>query len=818
MVPELMVVDLTDERGQLAGQMLAAMGADVIAVEPPGGSSSRRIGPFAGDRADPDRSLFHWSYNRGKRSIVLDLDDDRDRAVLRRLVARADVVIESAGPGVMAARGLGPDDLAELNPSLVTAAISAFGADGPKADWAATDLTLAAAAGVADLTGDEDRPPLRCSLPQAFHHAAADAVGAIMIALHERRRHSGLGQHIDLSAQQSFSVASQSFLLSHPASGAAASRVAGGVRLGGIDAKVQLLWPCKDGQVSVTFLFGAALGPFTQNLMNWVHEEGFCDEATRDKDWVNYANHLIDGTEPIAEYERVKQVLTDFLATKEKNELLAASFERRVLIAPVTSTHDVVNSAHWAARETWQDVDVPGHGPVRFPGAFAKLTATPLLDLPAAPAIDQHRDEILAELDRSSPVGTQARTMARSQNGDRPRLPLEGLKVADFMWVFAGPFASRVLADYGAEVVRVESTQSLDALRTTGNFLHDVTDPEYALQFINVNVGKKDITLDLTSPEGRDVAMDLVRWGDVTLESFSPKAMAGWGLDYESLRAVRPDLIMASSCLMGQVGPERLLAGFGTMAAAISGFFHITGWPDRAPCGPFMAYTDYVSPRFLLPAVLGAVAHRDRTGEGQYIDLSQAEASMHLLSPAILDYTVNGRVMERRGNDDDVFAPHGCYPVQGTDRWLALAVTDDECWHRCTDLMGRPDLASLDAGERRARRRELDQLMCAWTASQDGDALCERLQAAGIAAHPVNDTTSAATDPQLAHRRHFVEVPHASAGTSWVEGSRFALRRTPARVDRPSPTLGEHSWEVLTDVLGYSDDQAAMLAAAEVLE
>lgn len=821
MLGDVRVLDLTDERGQLCGQLLAMAGADVIAVEPPGGSPARRIGPFAGDEPGQETSLFHWSYNRGKRSVVLDLADDAGRAAFLDLVATADVVIDSAGPGVLAGLGFGPDDLAAANPTIITTAISAFGATGPKAGWAAGDLIVGASAGVLALTGFEDRAPLRITLPQAFHHAAIDAACGILAALHERTRGSGVGQHLDISAQQSFSVASQSFLLNEANGCGPNSRVAGGTRLAGLDSTIQLLWPCKDGQVSVTFLFGAALGPFTANLMDWVHEEGFCDEATRSKDWILYGSALFEGTEPISEYERVKRCLGDFLATKTKEELLAASFERRVLIAPVTTAADVVHSPQWEARRYWDEVDTPS-GRVRFPGRFASFSATPLANLPAAPTLGAHTAEVLAELDgggaTTRPRPAVPAFAVAADGGRAPTGPLTGLKIADFMWVFAGPFATRMMADLGAEVVRVESTQALDALRTAGNFKDDSTDPEWALQFANMNAGKADITLDLASPAARDVVHDLVRWGDVTMESFSPKAMARWGYDYESLRAVRPDLIMASSCLMGQTGPHRLLAGFGTMAAAISGFFHLTGWPDRDPCGPFMAYTDYVSPRFLFLSVLAALEHRRRTGEGQYIDLSQAEASLHLQVPAILDYTVNGRVMERAGNDDRDHAPHGVYPTRGDDDWIAIVVSSDEAWRALTAEIDRPDLAPLGTGERLERRRELDEVLAGWTAGHPGPELMERLQAVGVAAHVVQNSAEALADPQLHHRGHFVELPHEAMGSVWLEGSRFAFSRTPAVVERGSPTLGQHTWEVLTETLGYDPDRAAELLALGIFE
>ncbi len=814
------VLDLTDERGQLCGKLLADLGADVVLVEPPGGSSSRALGPFAGDQVAPDRSLYHWAFNRGKQSIVVDLHTEAGRATLLGLVEQADLLVESFDPGVLEGLGLGHDVLARANTRLVHAAITAFGSDGPKAHWPATDLTLAAASGYSSLTGDSDRAPLRITVPQVFHHAAADAAGAALAALYERDHQSGLGQFIDISAQQSHSVCSQSFLLCEPGHSGGASREAGGIRMAGLDTKVQLLWPCKDGQVSVTFLFGVSMGPFTRNLMEWIYEEGFCDEPTRDKDWINYGSMLYDGGEPIAEYERIKQIVHDFLATKTKAELYDATFTRRLLIAPVVTMAELVASGHFAARHFWHDADAGPFGTVRTAGAFAKFSAAPLPNTPLSTAIGaavtkaSATEKIWA---RPAPSAVTPAPAAGAPDPTRPVRPLEGLKICDFMWVFAGPYCSRMLADLGATVIRIESSRRQDTLRTAGNFQDNKIHPDWAMQFTNVNAGKRSIALDLANPAGREVALDLVRWADVTMESFTPKAMTNFGFDYESLRAHKADLIMTSSCLMGHYGPQSSLAGFGTMAAAVSGWFHVTGWPDRLPGGPFSAYTDYVSPRLLLPAVFAALEHRRRTGEGQYIDLSQAEASLQFMGQAVLDYTVNGRVAERAGNDDAVFAPHGTYRARGSDQWVAIAITGDEPWRALCQVLERNDLSGLDLETRRDRRRELDQIIERWTIGLSPLEAQSRLIALGVAAHQVQNTVEAFNDPQLLHRGHFVEVPHSVMGQTWVEGSRYRLSRTPALVGAP-PALGEHNWEVLTEVLGYDEDRATEVAAAGAFE
>jgi crotonobetainyl-CoA:carnitine CoA-transferase CaiB-like acyl-CoA transferase len=399
--------------------------------------------------------------------------------------------------------------------------------------------------------------------------------------------------------------------------------------------------------------------------------------------------------------------------------------------------------------------------------------------------------------------------------------PLADVKVVDLMWVVAGPAATRVLADYGATIVRVESARRPDACRTLAPFLTLPPDPENSVLFHNMNAGKLMLALDLATPEGRAVALDLVRWADVVAESFSPKAMHAWGLDYESLRAVKPDLIMLSTCLMGQSGPLASLAGFGNLAAAITGFTHLCGWPDRPPAGPFGAYTDYIVPRYNAAVVLAALDHRRRTGEGQFIDLAQAEAALHFLAPAALDYTVNGRVQAACGTRDPEAAPHGVYPAAGDDRWIAIAVHDDAQFAALCDVIECPDLATDPRFATRAARLThqdaLDAHVTAWARQRDAHDAERALQARGVPASAVQNSRDLLADPQLAERGHFVRLTHPTHGTTTVEGSRFRLSRTPARMESAAPTLGRDTQYVLRTLLGYSEERIAQLSAAGAL-
>ncbi|MYK26723.1 MAG: CoA transferase [Dehalococcoidia bacterium] len=481
---------------------------------------------------------------------------------------------------------------------------------------------------------------------------------------------------------------------------------------------------------------------------------------------------------------------------------------RRLLILPVATVPEVLENPQLEARGYWRSLPVGGRE-ARHPGPSVRFSAWSRPDDRPAPPSGANTDEVLAEPVRPAPPAP----------ADPPRttLPLEGLKILDFMWVMAGPAATRVLADYGATVIRVETPSRPGAGRSMAPFRGGQFAPQNSLFFDNMNAGKLGLALNLGCEEGRRIARDLVKWADVVAESFAPRAFRGWGLDYDSLRQIKPDLIMVSSCLFGQDGPLSDVSGFGTMGAAVSTFIDLTGYPDRSPAGPFSAYTDTIAPRLLLAGLLAALDHRRRTGKGQYIDHSQVESSVQFVSPYLLDYQLNGRALTRMGNRDPDMAPHGVYPSRGDDDWVAIAVRDDGDWLRLCAVIERPDLAGdarLEAlAGRLTAQDELDAAISAWTAERLPAEAEAALQAGGIPAHAVIRASNAVDDPQLTHRGHIVRVPHSLHGESVVEGSRFRLSRTPARIGQP-PAVGEHTEQILKEILGYDDEHIADLAAA----
>jgi crotonobetainyl-CoA:carnitine CoA-transferase CaiB-like acyl-CoA transferase len=401
-------------------------------------------------------------------------------------------------------------------------------------------------------------------------------------------------------------------------------------------------------------------------------------------------------------------------------------------------------------------------------------------------------------------------------------LPLDDVKVVDLMWALAGPGTTRTLADYGATVIRIESTSRVDGARTVGPFLANKPANDGSGLFGTYNAGKLGLALDLNKPRAREVVLDLVRWADVVCESFSPKAMRAWGLDYESLREVKPELIMLSSCLMGQTGPMSSFIGFGNMAAAVAGFYHLCGWPDRPPSGPFGAYTDYIAPRFGAIAILAALDYRRRTGKGQYIDQSQAESALHFLTPALLDCAANGRIDQGVGNADPNYAPNGVYPSEGDDRWIAISCKSDEQWRALCTAMDRASLAEHEAFAtltgRQNNRDRLDTIIGEWTRSLTAHQAEHELQRVGVPASVVQDSRDVCEDPQLAHRGYLLQIEHPVCGKMVVEASRFLLSRTRARIPRPAPTVGGDNQFVLETILGYNQDRITELVAAGVLE
>ena len=394
-------------------------------------------------------------------------------------------------------------------------------------------------------------------------------------------------------------------------------------------------------------------------------------------------------------------------------------------------------------------------------------------------------------------------------------LALRGIRVLDFTWIHAGPSATRILSDQGAQVIKVESNQALSVVGgPASNTARGLG------QRHNWNAGKSSISINMKTDAGKDMARRLVSVSDVVAENFSGRVMPGWGMDYESISKIRPDIIMLSMSGFGRTGPWKDKVSYGQTLQAWSGFTDLTGFPDSAPSGPASAYSDAVAGMSGAQAVLLALIHRSRTGRGQWIDLSQMEALSSLMGPLPLEVSANGRDVQRTGNRlAHGGAPHGAYRCQGDDRWLAITVFTDEEWAAFTQVIGSPDWTADErfatADSRSQNADQLDELVESWTKGQTAEDSMHLLQGAGVAAGVVQTGRDIAeNDPHLRERELFRHVPDAAGVLRPIERAPYLLSRTPGSVTKAAPEFGADLSFVLSEVLGMDDEELAEMAIA----
>ncbi len=774
----LRVLDLADQSGALAGRLLAGLGADVVLLERPGGSALRTIPPFMENVSAPDRSLFFWFYAAGKRSVLCDPTTPDGAALLDDLAGRADVLIDTGPPGGTAA-------LCERHPRLIVASITPFGQSGPYRDWHASDLVAQAVGGMLAVNGHADGPPLQSLGLQAYHQAGVFAATGIVAALLSREQ-TGRGQHVDVSLQAAVAGS-----LEH---------VPGLFHQSGLVARRQgtLHWTrffrlgrCKDGWV-----MHCTLGDWT-SLIEWVKADGFGAEID---------DPALE--EPMArqkQAERIFSVLDAWGARYTVAELYEGAQLRRIPYAAVRAPEALLSDPHLAERGFFVPIEHPGLGrTVRFPGVPFRIDDLPW-HVTAPPRLDADREAVLG----TWPAGEPARA---SQSASPGTPPLAGIRVLDFTWVVAGPVATRILADLGADVIKVERRNAVDFGNRRGGLSGTLMR------------GKRSVVLNLGDARGVALARRLALASDVVIDNFSARVMSNLGLDHATLRTERPDLICARMTGYGLTGPDRDKVSYGPTLQALTGYTLLMGEPGRPPAGFGYSYSDLAAGNLGALAVLLALWHRRRTGTGALIDLAQQEAVASLLGPLLLERAVAGGVSSAVGNasQEAPGAPHGVYPSAGDDRWIAIAVFDDAGWARFVRVAGDPAWAddprfATHAG-RGTHATELDRHVASWTRTLPADVAMERLQAAGVAAGRVaNAAELCAGDPQLRARGHFVDVPTPRGTTVRLDGPAFLLSGTPAAVRGPGPLLGEHGDAVLAEVLGLEPHEIAALHAGGVI-
>jgi crotonobetainyl-CoA:carnitine CoA-transferase CaiB-like acyl-CoA transferase len=807
------VLDLAGPAGIYGTKLLADLGADVIRIEPPGGDPLRGAGPYYRNHPGPQRSLSFAFYNTSKRSIELDLDSEDGRERFRRLAATADFVFETAAPGELAAKGIGFEHLRRSNPGLIWVAISPFGQSGPRAGWKGSDLIAMAAGGVLYLSGFPGETPIYSPLDQAYHQGGIAAVTGALIAYHHRMR-IGQGQLVDVSLQAAVATCTEATLGFWDYMGQNWERKG----LNGLQG-FQALYPCQDGWVI------GMLGNRWENLLAWAEEVGVADDEWRNPRWRERSER--DTHRP-----EISTLAAQLFATQTMEQIYLRGQHHRIAFQPVLRVPHLLADPQLAFRGFWTSVAHDDLGTtITYPGAPFLSTSGFWRMRRRAPLSGEHTADILEELETTAAKDAAGRNIPspaavgegqgeglirppQRSTSETRTLPLAGIRIVDFSAAATGPLATRTFADHGAEVIKVEFGQRPDgthlniAPRLPGNPGVNVS-----ANFNALNAGKRDITLNMNLPAANELLKELVKIADVVVDNYGRDPFPKWGLSYEEARELCPDVIMARSSTKGRSGPRNGDVGFGTGIAAAAGWNTMMGFPDEPPAGMGPAYPDFsVNCHHLMIAILTALEHRRRTGEGQYIDLSQTESTITWIGPAVLDYIVNGTEHGPHANHHPDYAPHGVYRAAGDDRWIAIAC-DPGGWDSLVRAaaddsldLHREEFASHAA--RKANEDSLDAALRRWIASQDAESLAERLQRAGIAAYNVATGHDLVEDPQLAHREHFVRLEHPEAGVRRWERNSFLLTETEGRPTR-SHLLGEDNDWVLSELLGLDPDATA---------
>lgn len=813
-------LDLTGETGMFCGKLLADLGADIIKIERPGGDPARLTGPFYGDTPDPEKSLSWCAFNATKRSIALDIETPEGREELKKLVGTADFFIESFSPGYLDRLGLGYAALSEINPGIIFTSITPFGQTGPYRDLNASDLVLWALGGMMNACGYADRAPLRMAVDQACLQAGLHGAVGTLLALHGRNRISR-GQHVDVSAHEAVMRLGMSspqwWFHTRMITGRSGNRQ----RMSPLVAPL-VVWPCQDGEVMFS-IYGGVLGRLVKRLVDWMNESGDAGHL------MDIAWDELDVLKIVPEeLERIERVFLAFFAKHTKQELADGALQRRFALAPVNSIADVARDAQLQSRGFLTEVDYPALGrSLLYPGAPFRFSATPCTKPAAAPRIGEHSAEIREELAARRTTGAAASgvgTRASPVGGDaaqRPGGPLAGVRILDFSRILAGPLSTTYLADFGADVIKVESLAAIDNVRTVGPYKDNLSTADSSFFGIMVNSSKRAMNLDLSKEKGREIARKLVAWADVVAENFGVGVMKSFGLDYEELRKINPSVIMISSSSFGQTGPLAKMIGFGVEQQGRGGFTYLTGWPDRVSVPPHNAYSDATAPWFSALALLAALDHRNRTGEGQYIDLAQHEVATTLLAVPLLAYSASGHVRGKQGNRASSAAPHGAYPCLGEDRWCAITVLTDQQWDAFRRALGNPDwsrdprFGTLTA--RKANEDELDERIAEWTRKSTAEEVMETLQRAGVPAGVVkNDRDIVDFDPHVRERGFYRVLDKPGYGESLYFGWPVKLSRTPL-VQHCGPSFGEHTEQICREILEMEGEEFVRLLDDEVL-
>ena len=841
------VLEFGDELGAYTGLLLAGLGADVVKMEPAGGCATRRIGPFVDDQEDPEKSLFFWTHNRGKRSIVVDLKQADGRDTARRLIGAAGVLLDSSCGQLHAALGIDRQALLQQMPRLIQARMTPFGDQGPWAHFKGSDLIHLALGGIMmncgydpDPSNSYDLPPIAPQVWQAYHIAGEQFAIGIAAAL-VQRNHSGRGQDIACAVHHAVSINTELDLMNWVMRRAPLYRQTCR-QAAEVPGRIPNISHTKDGRWMMAQLLGSR---DQANVVPFLQKYDMAADLEAAKPDAEISAREVPGSSSGDERQaHVLEVIQRFTRSYTYENLpWREAQETGLLWAPMRKPHENAEDEHWLARGSYSDVEHPELGR-SFRYAMSKWISseTDWQLGRRAPLLDEDRDSVLKDWS-AKPAEQRPRREVSVQISARGKpFPLGRTRILDFSWFLATAGGTRFLASLGVESLKVEwkanpDTRTAAMAPIGGRAARDaaqaplpgVKDPDMGGQFNNKNAGKRGLSLNIRDPRGLEIAKRLVAISDVVAEGFSPGVLDRLGLGYDVMKAIKPDIIYAQQSGTGNKGTYGRFRTVGPIAASFAGTSEMSGLAEPAmPAGWGYSFLDWMGAYSFCLAILGALYHRDRTGAGQWIDASQCEAGLFIAGLATLDWSVNGRAWKRYGNRSPfkAAAPHAAYACRGRDRWIAIACFTEAEWTNLVGVAGPQSLLAdksfATLADRLAHQDRLDAAMNAWTRNQDANDLMLRLQAAGVAAGVCQNAQDRCdNDPQLATLHWMTEVTGTKLGRWPVVEFSAKLSETPSYaggpIDRGAPCYGEDNEHILSELLGFSHAEIDGLRRDDVI-
>jgi crotonobetainyl-CoA:carnitine CoA-transferase CaiB-like acyl-CoA transferase len=748
----------------------------------------RHEGPFQSETLHPEKSLPFAAYHTNKRSVILDLNSDRDRETFRSLIRNADVLLEDRPAGVLDRLELGYENLRAINLSLVMTSISGFGGTGPYRDFKAPNIVAFAMGGLMNLCGHPERAPLMGPCDVAYHLGSVHAAFGTLLALFNRRS-SGRGNHVDVSLQDV--LVADPFLrviTRYSVNGEVPQRTGHSQ-----STTVAETYRCKDGYARI-----------------------FCnqpDHWRRLVEWLGNPPELLDPELENVQKRFPLRPLLDRLIEDRTIQYEAKAFfdefqSRRLAAAPINSPGAFLEDEQTRHRQYVVEIDHLHLGRHRFPGDPYKLSESPWRIKHGAPLLGEHQASIAGEWSLPSTALTSLKQLTEKRAFD-------GIRVISFPTGIVGPALGCLLAEHGAEVISIEAGRAMRSPQRGQRF--------QVASDLESNRNRKRIAVNMKHPEGIQLAKRLIGLSDVVAENFSARVMASWGLDYPRVREVRADIIMASLQAFGQTGPRRDYVSFGPILMAYSGMAYLWRDPEieRPGAACQTAFPDYIAPSYGALAILAALHYRAHTGKGQYIDISQAETAASVIGPAYLEYLINGREPQPQGNVSASAAPHGCYRCKGDDRWCVISVETEEEWERFCEVIGHREWTGdprfADLSVRVKNRLELDAAIRSWTLQHTPHQVMMILQRNGIAAGVVQTAEDLYRDPHLRERGSAREVFHPQVGWVTRAGPSLRLKYRQSMPNGEAHFAGDDNEAVVGELLGMSSAQIADLRQRDVL-